>query len=325
MRRRTLLVGAGAALLARSALAQANDPARRVGFLSYGSGDTRELATIHYFEQRLAELGWTVGETVDVTYRFPAADVGRMEQYAEELVALSPEAIVCIGTPAARALKSATTIIPVIFFSNTDPVGSGLVDSLAHPGANVTGFEGFEYSLAGKWVELLLRIAPHMRAVGFVYDPDTLPSFERYLAVGSDVAAVHSLEFADLPVTSPEQLEPIFASHKWGWGLVFPPDTFTSAHFGTIVELAARYRLPAIYAFSDFPQMGGLMAYSFDRTVLAAQAAEYVDRILRGARVGDLPVQAPRRFVLAINLKTAGAMRLTVPPDLLAEATEVIE
>jgi putative ABC transport system substrate-binding protein len=284
------------------------------------------MAQLAAFEQRLTELGWQVGTTLSIQYRFPAGDVGKMQIFAEELVADDPDVLVACATPETAALKNATNTIPIIFWANTDPVGSGLVESLAHPGGNVTGFQGFEYSLAGQWIDLLHKAAPAMRRVGFIYNPTSIPFFKHYVDVGRDAAGKLGLEFIDQPVRTPEEIEPAFAGLAGGdGGSVAPPDSFTAAYVDIFASSQRRYGVPAIFAFKSFPQKGGLMSYGYNEATLAAQAAEYADRALRGARPADLPVQAPRAYDLVLNLSAAKALGVAFPPDLLARAAQVIE
>lgn len=300
---------------------------RKLGYLSYGPGKSAdELGPIKAFEHRLEELGWKVGETLIIEYRFPAADIEKMDQYAEELVSHHPDVLVDIGTPETKALMKATHTIPIIFWGNTDPVGSGVVGSLAHPGGNVTGFQGFEYSLAGQWIDLLRKAAPATKRIGFMYNPQTIPFFKQYVDVGRAAAAALGVEFLDQPLLKEDDIEPAVATLSGGsGGLVMPPDSFTTARAQLLASLTLRHSVPAIYAYKFFPQSGGLMSYGNNDTTLVKQAAEYVDRVLRGTSPGDLPVQAPAEYDLVINLRTATALGLTIPPDLLARAAQVIE
>ncbi len=325
MRRRELLALAAAGV-AWPVLAQGQEQTpRRMGYLSYGTGSADEVENLKYFERRLTELGWEIGHTLTIEYRFPAADVEKMRIYAQELVSHQPDILVACATPETMALKNATDTVPIVFWANTDPVGSGLVQSLAHPGGNITGFQGFEYSLAGQWIDLLRKAAPAIARIGFLYNPVTIPFYKHYVDVGAQAAATLGLEFIDQPVTAAAELDAAISRLRGGGGLVMPPDSFSSARVDIIAEATLRHGVPAIHAFKFFPRTGGLMSYGYNEPTLIQQTAEYADRILRGARPADLPVQAPRAYDLVLNLTTAKAMGVTFPPDLLASAAEVVE
>ncbi len=323
MRRRELLWGLAGLISVTSAAAQSRP--RLIGFLGYGSGDAAELAIHAAFEQRLRELGWTSANS-RVEYRLPAANLEKIKKYAAELIALEPDVIASMGTPQGLALKAGTTSIPIVFFSNTDPVGSGTVSSLAAPGGNITGFQGFEYTYAAKWMEILKEIASGITRVALFSNPDTMPQTPRYLEVARQAGPGLNLGVIGLPIHGPQDIDPAIASvASPGTGVVILPDSSTGGNIDAIVAAMSRYAVPAIYSFDFFPPRGGLVAYSYDQRELATHAAEYVDRILRGADPAKLPVQTATKFTLIINLKTATQLGLQVPNDLLARATQVIE
>jgi putative ABC transport system substrate-binding protein len=246
---------------------------------------------------------------------------------AAELVALKPDAILSHNTPTTLALLQQTRTVPIIFAFVSDPVGSGFIPSFARPGGNVTGFAVLEPTMAGKWLELLKEIAPRLARAGVLFNPATATYAEYYLKHVKAAALSFAVEVIAAPVRNPSELESVIAAHAGAPNgcLIVMPDSFTSAHRAEITALAARYRLPAVYPFRFFAELGGLLSYGNDQLDNFRRAATYVDRILKGAKPGDLPVQAPVKFELVINLKTAKALGLDVPPTLLARADEVIE
>jgi len=245
---------------------------------------------------------------------------------ARELIALQPEVILAQGTPISAALKQETSTIPVVFVGNVDPVGSGFVASLAQPGGNLTGFMSLEASITVKWLGMLKEIAPQLRRAGFMANPKTTP-FDYWLPEAEAAARSLAIELLPSRVESPADVERAIESLASGpnGGLVLPPDTFLTSAFDLIVALTTRYRLPTVSSASQFVRAGGLMSYGIDSINVIRQAAVYVDRILRGEKPADLPVQAPVKYETLLNLKTARALGLTVPPSLLARADEVIE
>ena len=255
------------------------------------------------------------------------ADAESIQRFAKELVALQPDLILSQNTPTTAALLQQTRTIPIIFATVSDPVGSGFVASFPRPGGNVTGFTNFEPTMAGKWLELLKEIAPRVNRVAFLFNPATAPYAEYYLNPFKAAAASFAVEAIAAPVRDTSELESVIAAQarEPNGGLIVMPDSFTTAHRVEITSLAARYRLPAVYPFRFFTEVGGLLSYGNDQLDHFRRAATYADRILKGAKPSELPVQAPVKFELVINLKTAKALGLDVPPTLLARADEVIE
>jgi putative tryptophan/tyrosine transport system substrate-binding protein len=290
--------------------------------------DPEGKARFSGFTQGLAELGWTDGRNLRMDVRWAAANIDRMRMFAKELVDLQPDVMLAIGTPATAALQRETRTIPIVFAGIGDPVGEGFVAGLPHPGGNLTGFITSEASLAGKWLELLTEIAPAVKRVAIMFNPDTplgrgsyyLPSFE---------AAAGSLKVIPIaaPVHSDAEIESVMTSlgREPGGGLVFPPDGFTTVHRTPIVSLTARNNVPAVYDQTVFARDGGLLSYGPDRVDILRRSAAYVDRILRGAKAAELPVQLPTKFEMVLNAKTAKALGLTVPQSILLSADEVIQ
>jgi putative ABC transport system substrate-binding protein len=328
MRRREFITGIGAtAVWPLAARAQQGDRVRRIGVLmSFDENDPEAKARISAFTQALWDLGWTDDRNVRMDLRWAAGDINRIRALAQELVGLQPDIIVTNSTPATAALQREMRTIPIVFASVNDPVASGLVARLDRPSGNVTGFADLEASLGGKLVELLSEIAPGLKRAAIMFNPDTapvsvyMPSFEtaaRSLKVVPIIAPVHSdveIEAAIIAV----RREP-------GGGLVVIPDAFTTVHRVPIILAAARNSVPAVYTLSAFARDGGLLSYGVDRVDIWRRAATYVDRILRGAKPADLPVQFPTKFEMVLNLKTAKALGLVVPPSILLRADEVIE
>jgi putative ABC transport system substrate-binding protein len=274
----------------------------------------------------LAQLGWADGRNLRIDYRWARGDIGRIRTFAKELVELSPDIIVGYGTPVVVALQQETRSIPILFLSVTDPLGQGLVASLAHPGGNITGFSVFEISMATKWIEALKQLAPGLKRVVTIYNPKTAPYFPLYVRAIEQAAPSFAVEPIGLEVHDDAEIERAISAvaHEAGGGLIVMPDTFNMVHRRTTIGLAARHRLPAIYPLPFFARDGGLIAYGPDEIDMFRRAAGYVDRMLKGAKVSDLPVQQPTAFHLVINLKTAKALGIDVPPTLLARADEVI-
>jgi putative tryptophan/tyrosine transport system substrate-binding protein len=329
MRRREFmaLLGGAAAAWPLAARAQQADQVRRIGVLMGIADDSEGRARVQAFEDRLRDLGWVPGRNLQIDYRWAAGDIDRIRAHAQELVGLKPEVMLSTSTPTSVALRNETQTIPIIFVSVSDPVGSGLVSSLARPGENLTGFTNFEHSLGGKWVELLNEMSPKTKRVAFLFNPDTAPYAASYVPSAEVVAKARAIKLSSDGMRNPAELERgigTFANAPDG-GLVVIPDAFTSSHRERIIELAAMHRLPAIYPFRFFATNGGLFAYAAELLDQYRRAATYVDRVFRGANPGELPVQVPTKFELVINLKTAKALGLDVPPPLLARADEVIE
>jgi putative ABC transport system substrate-binding protein len=279
------------------------------------------------FREQFQKLGWIEGRSIRIDIRWQTHDPDSLHRFAKELVGLQPDVILSESTPPTAALLQQTRTIPIVFAVVSDPIGSGFVDSLARPGGNVTGFLNIEGSLGGKWVELLKEIAPRVARVAFLYNPTAAPYSEIYLKPFKAAAASLGVEPMTAPVLDISELETVIGGHAGvsNGGLIVMPDAFMNTHREKIVSLAAQHRLPAVYAYRLNAKIGGLLSYGFDTHNNFRRAAMYVDRILKGEKAGELPVQAQDKFELAINIKTAKALGLEVPPTLLARADEVIE
>ena len=330
MNRRDLitLVGGAAAAWPLVARAQQNG-VRRIGVLmGWAESDPDAKADLAAFVQGLAQLGWAEGRNVQIDYRWANGDVERMRTFAKELVGLRPNVILANTTPVTAALQRETRAIPIVFVIVSDPVGAGLVASLARPGGNLTGFINVEASLGGKWLELLKEFAPRVRRSAIMFNPDTAPGGGSYF-LGSFEAAAQSLAVEPMttPIRSDAEIERTIVSlgREPDGGLVVMTDGFMQVHRVAVISAAARNNVPAVYADSILVKDGGLLSYGANSLDIFRRAVSYVDRILRGTMPGDLPVQVPSLFELVINLKTAKALGLTVPPSLLAIADEVIE
>jgi putative tryptophan/tyrosine transport system substrate-binding protein len=329
MRRRDFITAVAASTLAwpLAAGAQQREKMRRVGVLmTLAADDPEGLARVTAFAQRLQELGWREGRDVRIDYRWAAADAASSHRQAQELLTLAPDVIIAVATPNVVALQQATRTVPIVFVGVTDPVGAGLVESLAHPGGNTTGFGIFEYSISGKWLELLREIAPRVKRVAVIRDP-LLTSGTAQLGAIQSVA--HSLGAELIPVgaRSADEIErglSTFAREPNG-GVIVTASPLAAVHRNLIITLAARHRLPAVYPFPYFATSGGLISYGPDLVDQCRRAASYVDRILNGEKPAELPVQHPTKYDLVINLKTAKSLGLDVPQSLLARADEVIE
>jgi putative ABC transport system substrate-binding protein len=329
MRRRQFLTLLGVVLgWPAEVLAQKSDRLRRIGALmAFTADDAAGLRRARRFTQALQDLGWTDGQNAKIDYRWPDGDVEQIHVGARELVGSRPDVLVGGGTVQAVALKQATRTIPIVFVMAGDPVDQSIVDGLARPGGNATGFFATEPSAGGKRLELLKEIVPGLRRVAVIFDPETSTGSTSYLHSVETAAHLFSVEATGAPVHHAGDIELAISSlvREPGGGLIVLPDSFTASHLKQIIELAARYRLPAIYAVADYADEGGLMSYGTDAFDLYRRTASYVDQILKGANPANLPVQAPTKFLLVINLKTAKALGLTVPPSLLDRADEVIE
>jgi len=321
----TLLGGAAAWPLA--ARAQQPQRMRRIGVLmNLASDDAEGQARLAAFHQGLQQLGWTVGRNVQIDYRWGAGNADYIRKFAAELVALAPDVILSTGSPGVAALQQATRTVPVVFVTVVDPVSSGFVDSLARPGGNITGFALYEYSISGKWLALLKEIAPGMTRAAVIRDP-ALTAGGGQLGVIQAVAPLVGAEVTPVNVRNADEIEraiTAFARSPNG-GLIVTASTLAGVHRDLIIALAARHKLPAVYPIPYFARSGGLMSYGPNSVDQYRRAASYVDRILNGEKPADLPVQAPTKYELVINLKTAKTLGLEVPPTLLARADEVIE
>jgi len=308
--------------------AQQSERLRRVGMLSsLVQDDSGSQAEVTAFRQGLSELGWVEGRNIHIEFRWPGGDIERAQAFAKELVGLRPDVLVGRSTPATLAFKRETSSIPIVFVNVVEPVESGLVESLARPGGNITGFANFEGSIGGKWLQLLKEVDPRIARVAVIYNPQTAPFASLFLRSVQSAAPSLAVAVVDMPVQSDEAIEAAMTTfaRQPGGGLVSIPDSFTAQHRDLIIALAARLRLPALYQNLVSTPNGGLIAYAVDTLDLIQRSAGYVDRILKGAKPADLPVQQPGKFQLSINLKTAKALGLDLPQTLIARADEVIE
>jgi putative ABC transport system substrate-binding protein len=329
IRRRELIAAIGGAMVAWpfAARAQQGERMRRIGVLTtFAEDDAEGVARNAAFLQALAQLGWTDGRNVRMEYRRGASDPDRIRKYAAELAALAPDVILATGNATLAPLLQATRTVPIVFAAVADPVGAGFVDSLARPGGNATGFILFEYGISGKWLELLKEIAPGLKRAAVLRDPAIASGTGQFGAIQS-VAPSFGVELSPFNVRDAAEIEravTAFARSPNG-GLIVPGSGLAAAHRDLIITLAARHKLPAVYFARYFVTDGGLISYGPDTVDLHRRAAGYVDRILKGEKPADLPVQAPTKYELVINLKTAKALDLEVPPTLIARADEVIE
>ena len=320
-----LLFAAGALPLA--ARAQESERVRRIAVLVPGTADDAEYqARMVAFLQGLQQLGWSDGRNVRIDIRYAAGDANLTRKNAAELIALAPDVILAPGSTTVGPLLQATRTVPIVFATILDPVGAGFVDSLARPGGNATGFIAFEYGLSGKWLELLKQIAPSLTRVAILRDPATAAGIGQFAAIQS-VAPSFAVELRPIDVREVGEIEravTAFARSLNG-GLIVTAASGSAIYSNQIITLAARHKLPAVYSDRHFVTGGGLISYGPDRVDQYRQAAGYVDRILKGEKPADMPVQAPTKYELVINLKTAKTLSLSVPPTLLASANEVIE
>ena len=327
MKRREFIAGLGsAAVCPVVARAQQGDRVRRIGVvMPFGENDPEGKLRYSAFTQVLAGLGWTDGRNVRIDYRWSAGDPERNTKYVAELVTLAPDAILATGLPILEPLMRATRTVPIVFVQVADPVGAGVVESLARPGGNATGFTNAEYSMSGKWVELLKAIAPRVQRAAVLRE--TGPGGIAMFAAIQTVAPSSSVVVRPIGVGSLGEIERMVAAfaREPNGALIVTPSALSIVHREPIVALAARHRLPAIYGLRAFISAGGLISYGADSIEPYRGAAGYIDRILKGEKAGDLPVQAPNKFELVINLKTAKTLGLTIPETLLATADEVIQ
>jgi putative tryptophan/tyrosine transport system substrate-binding protein len=324
-RREFMILLGGAAAFPLAARAQQPDRVRRVGVLMGISDDPEGQARVAVFRQSLQALGWTEGRNVQFIYRWSGGDVVHARQFAKELLDLRSDVILANSTPVTVAVKDTTRTTPTVFVQVSDPVTAGVVQSLARPGGNLTGFTTFEPSIASKWLELVKRVAPNVTRVAYLFNPNTAPLF--YAKAVEAAAPVLSLKPFAAAVHDADEMERVieqFARASDGALLVLP-DLFTATNRQSIVVIAAHHRLPAVYPARYFVASGGLVSYGIELLETYRQAAAYVDRILKGEKPADLPVQQPTKYETVINLKTARALGLEVPPTLLARADEVIE
>ena len=327
-RREFITLLGGAATWPLAARAQQPERMRRIGVLmAFDEHDARAKGWLSRFTQGLSELGWTEGRNLQMEVRW-ADSVDRMRMFAKELVELRPDAILSFGTPVTAALQRETRTIPIVFAIVSDPVGEGFVESLSHPGGNITGFHNSEASIGGKWLELLQQIAPGLKRAAMIFNPDTAPGHGKYYMPDFETAA-RSLQVTPIPaaVHSIADLEAIITDlgREPGGGFVATADFFLLNHRAQMIAAAAQNHVPAVYPWREVAAAGGLLSYGPDLEDIVRRAAPYVDRILHGAKPAELPVQLPTKFEMTVNVKTAKALGLTVPTSILLGADEVIE
>jgi len=328
MQRRDFIAFLGAAAAARPLAVRAQQPERlrHIGMLNaLGSDDPEAQARIAVLEQTLQQLGWVVGRNLKVEIRHIGSDVDRVRSDASELVALAPDVILTIGSVAVGPLQQATRTIPIVFVNAPDPVGAGFVQSMAHPGGNITGFSNFEYSMSGKWAELLKQIAPNVTRALVLRDPTSAAGIGQFAAVRS-VAQSLGVELTPVNVRDTDEIERnVAAFARSGNGGMIVTSGGTGARRELIIGLASRHKLPSVYPYRYYAIDGGLMTYGPNTLDPVRRAAGYLDRILKGEKPADMPVQAPTKYELIVNLKTAKTLGLSIPQSLLATADELIE
>ncbi len=329
MRRRDFLglVGSATAAWPLAAVAQQSDRVRSVGMLMNRTADDPQgQLQLAAFQEGLQQLGWSNGRNVRFDVRWGANDLNLVRRYATEMIALAPDVILGAGTQSVTALQRLPSSLPIVFVTVADPVGAGFVDTLSRPGHNTTGFMLFEYGMAGKWLELLKQIAPGITQAAVVRDADNPAGIAQFGAIRASASSL-GVDISPINVRDPVEIERAFATfaRSANRGLIVTPSASEFANRGLIISLAAQYKLPAVYAFRIAATNGGLISYGPDLVDPFRRGATYIDRILRGEKPGDLPVQAPTKFELVINLKTAKAFGLTVPQSLQVAADEVIE
>jgi putative tryptophan/tyrosine transport system substrate-binding protein len=327
-RRDLITLLGGAAAWPFAARAEQKDRVRRIGLLM-ASIETDPIGQerVQAFRRGLNEFGWVEGRNLEILLRWSGVDVPRIQTYTAELVHAAPDLIVANATPVIAALKRATQSIPLVFVVVNDPVAQGIVSSVARPEGNITGFSFLDYSVVEKSLELLKQVAPDIAHVGVMFNPETYPYYNVFLRAFEASAQRLSVEVTGTPIHGVTEVEDIIAklARQPGSGLILPPDPFTTVHRRPIINATEYHRIPAISFFRQFVREGALMSYGADTADIFRRSANYVDRILKGAKPADLPVQAPTKYELVINLKTAKALRLDVPDMLLATADEVIE
>jgi putative ABC transport system substrate-binding protein len=330
MRRRefiALSVGAAASWSLASCAQQATGM-RRVAFLHpYLENDNEVLTRVIAFREGLEALGWIENRNIRIEHRYSGGDLGRIRAYATELVHSAPDLVVGSGTPITAALKEATSTIPIVFNLVNDPVGQGFVASLSRPGGNITGFTFIDFLMIGKWMEMIKEIAPGVRHVALIFNPDTTPFYPAFLHELEAARTSLALELSASPVHDEAEVEAAITAlaRESGGGLIAAPDAFINNHRRAVITLTERHRLPAIYGFRQFAAEGALISYGPNTAHIVRRSAGYVDRVLKGERPADLPVQAPTKYELVINLKTAKALGIAPAPVLLARADGVIQ
>ena len=327
-RREFMTLLGGAAAWPVSARAQQLERMRRIGVLmGYAENDPEAQTRLAAFKQALLALGWGEGRNLRIDLRWTAGDIDRASTFAKELVAVHPEVILANTTPVTAALQRETKTIPIVFAIVSDPVGAGFVESLPRPGGNITGFINLEPTIGGKWLEVLKEIAPRVTRVAVMFNPQTAPYAEFYLQSLEAAATKLGVNPFTSHVRREADIEEVISElgREPDSGLIAMTDGFMTVHRKAIVELTMRHKVPLMCFFSNVPREGGLISYGIDITDIFRRTASYIDRILRGTKPAELPVQLPTKFELVINLKTAKALGLTVPPSLLARADEIIE
>jgi putative ABC transport system substrate-binding protein len=329
MRRRDFIkvIAGSAAAWPLAAHAQQGERMRLIGVLmGWPESDPSAPSWLAAFRDEVAKLGWREGNNIRIELRWGAPDPDRMKTFAKELVDLRPDAIFSQTTPAISALARETRTVPIVFALVSDPVGSGFAASLAHPRGNITGFTGNDPAIGGKWLELLKEIAPRTARVALL-SAAAAPQLEFYMPSIKATASSVAVDVSPAPIHTKEEIEGVIAAqaHTPGGGLIVMPSSFTSANSDLIIALAARYRVPTIFYDPRHAELGGLIAYGTDFAELFRQAAEYIDRILKGAKPGELPIQQPTKYELVVNLKTAKTLGLTIPESVLSLADKVIE
>jgi putative ABC transport system substrate-binding protein len=332
IRRREFIAGLGGAVAwPLAARAQQANRVRRVGVLMNGAAtDALSQFQMKIFMEALSKTGWIEGKNVSIDVRYNAADIGLARIFAAQLIGLMPDVIFAVSTTNLTVLRDVTSTVPIVFASVSDPVAQGFVASLAKPGGNITGFTAYEFTIGGKWLELLKRTAPDLTRIAVMFNPDTSPQANFFLRSVGAAASTLGIAVTTAPIRASTDIEPTIATlaRQPNSGLIMPTDSFMIPRYRLVADTANRHRLPSLGPLREYPKEGGLMFYGFTREDAIekfGQAANYVDRILRGEKPGDLPVQNPTKFEFVLNLKTAKALGLTVPPQLLAIADEVIE
>ena len=322
------LVGGVAAAWPLTARAQQTERMRRIGVLmGLVVSDPEAQSRVAAFENGLRELGWVKGRNLWIEYRWAGDGENVLRDQAAELLAMAPDLILANSTPVTAALREQSQVVPVVFTQVTDPVGQGLVPNLAHPGGNLTGFTSFEFSIGTKWLQALKQTAPHVTRVALVFNPQSAPFADLFLRPVEAAAPSFAVTPIAAAVRAADDLDRVFdaLAREANGGLMVLPDIGMTNHREALIALAAHHRVPAVYPFRYFAASGGLMSYGTDVAEVFRRAAGYVDRILKGEKPADLPIQSPTKYELVINLKTAKALGLDIPPTLLALANEVIE
>jgi putative ABC transport system substrate-binding protein len=330
MRRREFitLLGGAAATWPLVARAQQGDQMRRVAILhSFAESDAEAQSWIKAFMHGMAVLGWTEGRNIRIDIRWGGGDVNQLQTFAKELVDLHPDVVFAVTTPAVNAIRRETRVTPIVFSLVTDPVAQRLVESLVRPGGYITGFTIFEPAIGGKWVEVLKEVAPETKRIAVIFNPETAPYYKLYMKSIDEAAASLAVQTFEAGVHSRTEIENVISklAREPASGVIAMSDTFPTVHRDLIIALAARYRMPAAYPFRFFVTDGGLISYGVDLSDMHRRSASYVDRILKGEKPAELPVQLPTKFELVINLKTARSLGHDIPLTLLTRADEVIE